>query len=210
LLKICNIQHRPIVMLDENVQYKVENLYLVSSPTILLPNYKKGVPIPTVGCFYCPSALRYLREMMVSRGACGFNYPNRIFLSRKNVTSGRRSFNEEECTACAKRFGFKVVYPEMMTFEQQIGLFHNAKYIIGGSGAAFTNLVYCSQGVKVVVLCKFHSNLGIWQPIVEYVGGKMCCLEENEGQTQPPQVIHDSFRIDIDKLEGVLANIIGE
>ena len=123
------------------------------------------------------------------------------------MTSGRRPFNEKECIACAKEFGFEVVYPELMSFEQQVGLFHNAECIIGGSGAAFTNLVYCNENIKVVVFSKYHSNLAIWQTIVEFVGGKMCFLEENEGLAQP-QLLHAPFHVDVQKLKAILNEIV--
>lgn len=208
LLGICNIQHRPVVVLEENVRYAVENLYLVSATTVLLPNYKIGVAPPVVECLYRPSTLRYLRESIIPHGLLSSNYPKKIFLSRKYVTSGRRPFNEEECITCAKEFGFEVVYPELMSFEQQVGLFNNADCIIGGSGAAFTNLIYCNKNVKVVVLSKYHVNVALWQTLVDFIGGKLCFLEEYEGQIQPPQSLHAQFHIDISKLKEKLNEIV--
>ena len=119
LLRICNTQHRSVIVLEESVQYKVDELYYVSSQTILLPNYKIGIPSPAVECLYRPSVLSYLRDKIIPHGDSFLVYPKRIFLGRKYVTSGRRPFNEEECIACAKEFGFEVVYPELMSFEQQ-------------------------------------------------------------------------------------------
>lgn len=208
LLGVCNTQHRPIVVLEEKVQYAVENLYLVSATTFLLPNYKTGVVPPTVECLYRPSTLRYLREKIVPFGKYSHNYPKRIFLGRKCVTSGRRPFNEEECIACAEDFGFEVVYPELMSLEQQVGLFNHADCIIGGSGAAFTNLIYCNNKVKVVVLSKYHVNFALWQTVVDYIGGKLCYLEEREGQIQPPQLLHAPFHIDVQKLKEKLHEIV--
>lgn len=208
LLRICNVQNRPIVVLEENIQYSVEELYLVSLQTILVPNYKVGVTPPVVGCYYRPSVLRYLRDRVITCGDYSSNYPKRIFLGRKNVTSGRRPFNEEECIACAKDFGFEVVYPELMRFEQQVALFNNAECIIGGSGAAFTNLIYCNNNVKVVVFSKYHVNFALWQTIVEFVGGKLCFLEENEGQIQPLQQLHAPFHVDVQKLKTILYEIV--
>ena len=207
LLGICNTQHRPIVVLEENVKYIVEKLYLVSTTTVLLPNYKVGIAPPAVECLYRPSTLRYLRKKIIPFGKYSPNYPKRIFLGRKYVTSGRRPFNEEECIACAKDYGFKVVYPELMSFEQQVGLFNHADCIIGGSGAAFTNLIYCNNNVKVMVFSKYHVNIALWQTIIDFVGGKLCYLEENEGQIQPPQMLHAAYHIDVQKLKEKLHEI---
>ena len=206
LLSICNVQNRPVVVLEEDVQYSVEELYLVSLQTVLVSKYKDGV-VPSVGgCYYRPSTLRYLRDRIIPYASYSSDYPKKIFLGRK-YASGRRPFNEEECISCAKEFGFEVVYPELMTFEQQVGLFHNAECIIGGSGAAFTNLIYCSNNVKVVVFSKYHVRFALWQTIVEFIGGKMCFLEENESELPSSQLMHVPFHVDIQKLKTILHGI---
>lgn len=207
LLRICNDQNRSVFVLEENVHYSVGELYLVSMQTVLLPNYKIGVSPPAVECCYRPSVLRYLRNKVISHADRSMDYPKRVFLGRKNVASGRRPFNEEECIACAKEFGFEVVYPESMSFEQQVGLFNQAECVIGGSGAAFTNLIYCNNNVKVVVFSKYHVNFALWQTIVDFIGGKLCFIEENEGQIQPPELLHAPFHVDVEKLKTTLNEI---
>lgn len=45
--------------------------------------------------------------------------------------------------------GFEIVYPELLSFEQQIAIFINAKVIIGPHGSAFTNIIF-SEHAKVI------------------------------------------------------------
>ena len=201
LLTVCNKQSRPVVVMEERVSYCVNNLYYVSAQTYLESNHKKGTPYIEVRCRYLPSALRFLRETMIPV-AQHEEYPKRVFIGRKYVTSGRRHFNEDACMACAKEFGFEIVFPEFLTLEQQIGLFNNAEMIIGGSGAAFTNLIYCKKGVKVIVLSKYR--IGFWQTIVDFIGGDLLYVCETNKVNHNPKKVHDSFSIDVERLRRVI------
>ena len=202
LLTLCNKQNRPVEYLEEKVRYRVDNLYYVSGQTYLEPNHKAGLPYPAIRCRYRPSTLHYLRENMISETR-QTPYPKRVFIGRK-YASGRRSFNEEDCIACAKEFGFEVVFPEYMSLEEQVCLFNNAEIIIGGSGAAFTNLIYCSEGVKVIVLSKYCPTMGLWQTIIDFVGGVMVYVCETNEANDNPKNEHDAFRIDVENLRSVI------
>ena len=202
LLALCNKQNRPLEYLEERVRYRVNNLYYVSAQTYLEPNHKAGLPYPAIRCRYRPSTLLYLRETIIPE-AKRMAYPKRVFIGRK-YASGRRTFNEEDCIACAKEFGFEVVYPEFMTLEEQVGLFNNADMIIGGSGAAFTNLVYCSEGVKVIVLSRHRPTIGLWQTLVDFIGGELVHVCQSDKPNDKPKNEHASFCIDIEKLRRVI------
>lgn len=73
----------------------------------------------------------------------------RIFLSRA-ISANRRVLNVAELEQIAQEQGFQVVYPEQWSVRQQAALFQQAKCILGFSGAAFTNLLFCSAGTRVL------------------------------------------------------------
>ena len=208
LLRLLAHGRQNFFIMEEKQRYLVGDLYYVSAQTYLQPNHKSGTPYPKLRCFYKVSTLSYLHDSIIHLADNSKEYPKRVFLGRKYVTSGRRLFNEEECVECAKEYGFEVVYPEFMTIGEQVGLFNSADVIIGGSGAAFTNLVYCSVGVKVVVFSKYRSQSGLWQTIVEYNGGKLMYLSETEEVNMSPEKAHAPFYIEIDKLKQKLDELL--
>ena len=54
---------------------------------------------------------------------------------------------------------FKFYKPETFTFKKQIQLFQNSSIVIGAHGAAFTNIIFCSPGTKIIELIpKDHPN----------------------------------------------------
>ena len=58
--------------------------------------------------------------------------------------------NNEDIKDFLKSKGFKSIKVGSLSFEDQIGLFNSAKIIIGPHGAAFTNLIFCKKGTKII------------------------------------------------------------
>jgi capsular polysaccharide biosynthesis protein len=59
---------------------------------------------------------------------------------------GRRSYNEEELCEIARRYGVEPVRPEKLTLSEQAALFRSSELIVGASGAAWTNMIFCGEG----------------------------------------------------------------
>ena len=79
-------------------------------------------------------------------------YP-RLFVRRVvGPKRGRSLHNEQELYARLAPFGFKDIDPGSLSLEQQIVLFSQAQTIIGATGAAMANIVFCRPGTKVTLL----------------------------------------------------------
>ena len=54
---------------------------------------------------------------------------------------------------------FNIERPEIFTFKKQIQLFRNSRVILGAHGAAFTNIIFCKPGTKIIeIIPKDHPN----------------------------------------------------
>lgn len=122
------------------------------------------------------------------------NYP-KIYLSRASKDVTRRVIgNEAEIEAMLEKLGFVIVKPTEYSFEQQVHIFSNAEIIIGPTGAAFANLIFCNKQAKV----------GIIQPasLKNYCGGyatfsQMLGLQSfvyNERNSGKPD-IHEGYMV---------------
>lgn len=76
------------------------------------------------------------------------NSPKRVFLARP---PGHRSYNQDEILAAAQERGFEAVSLERHTFREQINLMYNADYVVGPTGAAFTNALFMTPGSRSLV-----------------------------------------------------------
>ena len=76
----------------------------------------------------------------------------RIYLTRKNVKSGRKIVNEIELVRLLKSFDFQIVDPAKLSFTNQVQLFNESEYIVSPHGAALANIVFCNSGTKIIEL----------------------------------------------------------
>ena len=90
------------------------------------------------------------------RDKVGYSRTNRrIYVARNkpgegNIWNGRVMQNEAELIERLTPLGFEVVVPAKMTMEEQIRTFASATCVIGGSGSAMFNSVFCLPGTKLI------------------------------------------------------------
>ena len=148
ILNIKKKKNKPVIYLQPTKTYCVKQLYYVDHINKLVPHIK-GINTQKSGIVaFDRSYMTNLRDILLDH-ISNKKTPKRIFLTRKNTN--HRNYNENEVFSVLAPFGFEQVAPEEYSFEEQMALFHNAEWIVGGSGAAFTNLIFCSKGCNVVI-----------------------------------------------------------
>ena len=157
VLDALNIYNRPIISIKANQRFKVKKLYIISEPNIIVPNSCAKGDRRTENFAFDRGALDYISATLYKRLQPWDNhYPKRVFLSRKGC--GKRRCNEDELEKVFTQFGFESIKTDDLTIAQQMALFGNAEHVIGGSGAAFTNLIYCREGAKATLFFTGHRN----------------------------------------------------
>ena len=75
----------------------------------------------------------------------------KLFIDRSESKFNHcKLINNNEIIITLKKRGFKIIQVGKLSFERQIGLFRNAKIIVGPHGAAFTNLLFCRPKTKII------------------------------------------------------------
>lgn len=133
----------------------------------------------------------------------------RIYVARgKGAT--RRILNEEDLVRLLQKHGFEIVFPEALSFLQQVSLFDAASIIVGAHGSGLSNLVFCREGAHVVEL--FSPNyvtVPYWALSNQvgldyhYVMGEGV-VDRARGRGRQ---IHDDIRLDVSQVETVLRRI---
>ena len=202
LLDIANIKGYQLIGVERRVRVKAGNLIYISSPNFIPPNSAKNK------CFadhmqFNISALHNLRNHFLPYSSQKA-FPKRIFISRKNA-SNRRKFNEDAVIQLFSEFGFEVVFPETLSIPDQISLFSHAEWIVGGSGAAFANLLYCNSNCKVIIFTKAHFIFSGFSTIGHTVNVDLLYLtEEDTNKNVSFDDIHDAFELDLSYLRNFL------
>lgn len=158
VIAALNVQGRPIISIKANQRFIVQNLYVLSEPHVIVPNSFNQGERRTENFAFDAEALKYVCDTLKSRiHPCTEKYPSRVFLSRKGCT--KRRCNEEELEKVFTQYGFVSIETDNMTIAQQMALFSSAEHIIGGSGAAFTNIMFCKEGAIATLFFTGHHNV---------------------------------------------------
>lgn len=179
LVDILNEDQRVIISLRANVLYEVNELYCIACPNIVIPNSKKGSQNVNNKFAYDERTLEGIKEKVLSNADVTNTgqFPSRIYLSRRNCN--KRRINEEELRPVLKKYGFEFVYPEEMDVVTQAKLFDHAEHIVGASGAAFTNLVFCSNGCHVLIFLSWFHNSTCFSSLGNTKGAEMMYIAGN-------------------------------
>lgn len=90
-----------------------------------------------------------LRNSFLCQDEILYKCPSRFYISRSR-TKKRRIGNEREIEKELRREDVEIIYPEQMTFRQQIELFSHANEIIAPHGAGLANLVWAKSHSRVL------------------------------------------------------------
>ena len=155
IMKLYAPNHE-LIFLKEDQSYQVEQLVCISSGSYLPFNLSAGIRFQARDFITRPESIAFLRRIALpAMDTIEMAPPPRIFLARKQTL---RSYNQEEVHAALEPLGFVCVYPEDLSFLEQVKLFNSADYIVGPSGAAWSNLAFASSDTKA--LCWMAEEYG--------------------------------------------------
>lgn len=118
----------------------------------------------------------------------------------KRNSNYRNVSNANEIQDVLVSEGFTVVEPEKLSFIEQVTVFSNADVIVGATGAAFANLIFCNPETKVIILiAEFkHMIYGYWQNMAASVGNQVSyVLGANADKVSE---VHSNFKVEITDL----------
>lgn len=199
IFEILNETQRDIITIGEKEIVEFGTLYSLSAVNSIAPHYRDITdPDHLFGfVFDCHLTLQMRDKLLLFKS--NLATPKRIFLTRKSTK--KRHYNEFEVWGILKEYGFEVVAPETYTFCEQMALFNNADYIVGGSGAAFTNLLFCHSGCKVICFRSIRNYSPIFSTIANIVGVKMRYLA---GISDSTVDLHADYIVSTDKLKKMI------
>ncbi|MBU67212.1 MAG: hypothetical protein CL858_17415, partial [Cupriavidus sp.] len=189
IVELLDERTRPILPLPaQAVRFK--ELGVGPVPTFFPFDARPGVPV--YDSVWPKDVLGAMRravlDKLAARRADLHSTGRRIFLSRKGFVQ-RQLVNEAEIIDVLTRYGFEVVYPEKLSFVDQIALYHSADIIVGSASSALTNCIFCNGRTRVIAL--IHENLSFnfrgYTSMIESSGAKVLFIR---GATVPSENTH--------------------
>ncbi|ASW75720.1 hypothetical protein IQ37_01470 [Chryseobacterium piperi] len=140
-----------VLFLNNENYYHFKKLWHITSPNYTIPNILPSEKYEAGFTKFSKKSLQYLRNTCFENldiNRVEIKPIKKIFISRK---SKFRKYNEEEIFEEAKKFGFEEVFFEELNIHEQIFLINKADYIIGPSGAAWTNILFVNPNAKGLI-----------------------------------------------------------
>lgn len=129
---------------------------------------------------------------------------DRIFLARK--MKGVREYNQSDIIPLLLIYNFKIIYMEDHNIEQQILLFKNAKYIVGASGAAWTNLIFCNSSCRALTwLPESAKNFPVFSTLAKFTDASLFFFSTESSHYED---LHDKYIIDLGLFEKNLKELL--
>ena len=208
LLNALNRDQRPLVAMQPAVRYRVEQLFYCSFPSLVVPNYQRISDMRATDTLLDVAALNYVRDRLRQQAAtaavAAAAWPKRVYLSRKKA-SDRRKFNEDQVLAALQPLGVVAVRPEELSAVEQISLFGAAELVVGGSGAAFANLLFCQPGCKALILAKERLQVGLFSGLAAVAGVDLLYATASAAAGSDSPDPHGEFAIDASRLASLVA-----
>jgi hypothetical protein len=199
LIKKLNHDNRSIITIYKNEHVKIDNLYLITCPNIIPSDIINISLLKANDVLINKDSILKLRLDLL-KFKSNKTFPKKIYISRKKA-SGRRQFNEDEVFDCLKKYDFESIAPETYSLTDQITLFNSAEIIVGGSGAAFTNLLFCNNKCKAVIFYKNKLDFSGFSTIAAAMGVELIYVLQEYAYNSSQKDIHDSFTIDTNELD---------
>lgn len=180
-----------------NSEHVEVNRLMVTTPTGYVPFDRRSLSLQghNEGVF-SPAALQQLRDHLTAiLPEPPQRPPKKIFLRRN--TKARAMLNAEAIENRLVQEGFVAVSTELMSFAEQFHTFSGAEVVVGATGAAFANLIFCKPSAKIVICIAIFKNTsyGYWQNLACAAGNSVIYVL---GKITPSVVktIHSDFVID--------------
>lgn len=159
--------------------------------------------VPRNQSVYEPSRedIDWLTGEMKSRvSASSTDYPDRIYISRENLSGrGRDVTNREELHSVLKEFDIEVFTPETLSIAEQIRLYGSANLIVGPHGAGLTNMIFAEDASVVELL---STRYPMYQHLAQVSGHDYQFVQCGDGKYH-----HASIEINPTALRSVLAGL---
>jgi capsular polysaccharide biosynthesis protein len=147
LLELTGLSKYPVIATAKHRAVRADRLIVPS-----IANPYEVAPRPTI---------EWLRRRLPPVDPAG--RPKRIYVTRGTARNNRSLVHEEETWALLEQRGFERVAPETTSIQDQIDSFAAAEVIVAPHGAALTNLVFTSPGVRVLeMFTASYVNSAYW------------------------------------------------
>lgn len=82
----------------------------------------------------------------------------KIYLSRVHFAKGKKELGEKQIEVIFEMNGYHILYPEELSYEEQVWYYKNCKIMATTNGTIAHNIVYADDGSKLIILNRYKED----------------------------------------------------
>ena len=187
--------NRPVFLMGTYDTYLVENLIYINAPNECPFNLRKSFEMRIEDFYFRETAIYFLRENLLDKSLAESTAgKERIFMARRGT---RRDYNQEEIFEILAGNGFRKIFMEDLSLRQQIDLVSNSEMIVGPTGAAWTNLVFCRPGTQGLCwMAEESRGFAGYSNIARIVGADLRYITYKTGAKSTEELYSTNYLLD--------------
>jgi prepilin-type processing-associated H-X9-DG protein len=140
-------------------------------------------------------------------------FPERLYIDRRD-SANRSLANEEAVVAALARYGFVPVRLSALSLAEQIGLFGNARVIVGPHGGGLANILFAQRGCALIELQMDSYVLWMFRLFAAFSGVDYDCvigrqLGDNYAMSRPVRWIdHQAWAVSVTHVLGAVEHTL--
>ena len=139
-LKLLGIDEKRLYIVDSSKNYFVKKLVLSEK---IYPIDDRTLKI------------KYIQEIMRNKILSNFpdnetNKHKRIYITRGNAHNGRSIKNEDDVIELLKKYNFEIISLDNLTLEEQINIFSNVNFLVGGHGGSTLHSLFMPKKSTII------------------------------------------------------------
>ncbi len=190
-----------IIYLDPLKTYRIKKLYFINEVNKLMYNELDFGKATQPLYYYRKESLEKLSEVLKNKYVTDSKSSvEKIYLQRPNTH--RIPGNEKEIAELLGSNRFSFIDLSKCSIHQQVEIFASAKQIVGTSGAAFTNLLFCRPNTRIVIFMPDnYSSYQFYKEMGELLQLDVVYLYYKNGSNTHE---HSGFTVDKNKLHRLI------
>ena len=198
-LEMLNKNGRKIISLKKGYVYNVKKLINISDLGIYPFQIKEGYLLRNKDCVINDLGIKLLNENLSIKS----NIFRKIFISRRNTWSPRLE-NQDSVEQIFAENGYEIIFPEVMSFHDQLKIFSEAEFLAGVYGSGFTNIIFTNKNTKVICIQPKEIEWPWFSNLAGILGQQCYFLDALLSKVTPFRYYQNNFKIDEEYLRKFL------
>ena len=198
-LEMLNKNGRTIIFIKNGCCYNIKKLIYISDLGIYPFEIKKDYLLQNKDCVINDLGIKLLHENLSIKS----NIFRKVYISRRNVFNPRLE-NQDNVEQIFSENGYEIIYPESMSFKDQLKIFSEVEIFAGVYGSGITNVIFTNKNAKIICIQPKEIESPWFSNLAGILGHQCYFLDAKLSKETPYRYYQNRFKLDEEFLRNFL------